>query len=88
MMQRLVDGNLVDMTPAEVAAFEADRFITSDQLAAEARKTRNDLLASSDWTQVTDSPVDQVTWAVYREALRNLPDQAGFPETINWPVAP
>ena len=88
MMQRLVDGNLVDMTPAEVAAFEADRFITSDQLAAEARKTRNDLLAASDWTQVADAPVVQAAWAAYRQELRDVTTQAGFPENINWPVAP
>jgi hypothetical protein len=54
----------------------------------EARTKRNQLLAASDWTQVIDAPVDQAAWAVYRQALRDITAQAGFPETINWPVAP
>jgi hypothetical protein len=54
----------------------------------EARAKRSALLAASDWTQVIDAPVDQATWAVYRQALRDITAQAGFPETINWPVAP
>ena len=53
-----------------------------------ARAQRNGLLRQSDWTQVADAPVNQAAWATYRQALRDVPDQAGFPETINWPVAP
>ena len=59
-----------------------------NQLAADARAKRNTLLAASDWTQVIDAPVDQAAWATYRQALRDITTQAGFPETINWPVAP
>ena len=59
-----------------------------NQLAAEARAKRNTLLAASDWTQVLDAPVDQTAWAVYRQALRDITSQAGFPTTIDWPVAP
>ena len=57
-------------------------------LAAAARAQRTALLQQSDWTQVADAPVNQAAWATYRQALRDVPDQAGFPETINWPVAP
>jgi hypothetical protein len=56
--------------------------------AAEARAKRNSLLAQSDWTQVADAPVDQAAWATYRQALRDITEQEGFPETINWPTAP
>ena len=56
-------------------------------LAATARAQRTVLLQQSDWTQVADAPVNQAAWATYRQALRDVPDQAGFPETINWPVA-
>lgn len=59
-----------------------------ETLAAEARATRNALLAASDWTQVADAPVDQAAWAKYRQALRDITAQEGFPETIDWPVAP
>jgi hypothetical protein len=58
------------------------------QLATEARAIRNQLLTASDWTQVADAPVDQAAWAAYRQALRDVPNQLGFPVTIDWPVAP
>jgi hypothetical protein len=57
-------------------------------LATEARAKRNSLLAQSDWTQVGDAPVDQAAWATYRQALRDITEQEGFPEIINWPTAP
>lgn len=72
------------LTQAEIAALQP----TTEQLASEARAQRNALLSASDWTQVADAPVDQATWAVYRQALRDITVQSGFPETINWPVAP
>ena len=59
-----------------------------EALATEARVQRNALLAASDWTQLPDAPVDQAAWATYRQALRDITAQAGFPEQINWPVAP
>ena len=61
---------------------------SADALATQARTKRNGLLAASDWTQVADTPVDQAAWATYRQALRDITAQAGFPETIDWPVAP
>jgi hypothetical protein len=58
-------------------------------VSAEAvRDTRDELLASSDWTQVPDAPVDQAAWAVYRKALRDVPEQEGFPSEIAWPAQP
>lgn len=59
-----------------------------EALAAQARSKRNTLLAASDWTQVADAPVDQAAWATYRQELRDITAQAGFPENISWPVAP
>ena len=60
----------------------------SNTLATEARDKRNALLSQSDWTQAADAPVDQTAWATYRQALRDITDQAGFPENIDWPIAP
>lgn len=54
----------------------------------EARDLRDDLLADCDWTQVADAPVDQSAWATYRQALRDIPQQAGFPQNVTWPVKP
>ena len=57
-------------------------------LADAVRAERDRLLAACDWTQVQDAPVDAAAWATYRQALRDVPEQAGFPEAVEWPVAP
>ncbi|EGJ20507.1 hypothetical protein RSWS8N_00475 [Cereibacter sphaeroides WS8N] len=59
-----------------------------EALAAEARAHRDALLAACDWTQVADAPVDRAAWAAYRQTLRDLPEQAGFPTGIAWPEPP
>jgi nitrogen fixation protein len=60
----------------------------NDRAAAKIRTERDAKLTESDWTQVADAPVDQAAWATYRQALRDIPDQAGFPNNINWPTEP
>lgn len=60
-----------------------------DTAQAEAiRKQRTEKLKDSDWTQVDDAPVDKTAWATYRQALRDITLQTGFPWTITWPDAP
>lgn len=59
-----------------------------EKAAAEIRKTRDNLLASADWTQAQDTalPPDEVTaYKAYRQALRDIPEQAGFPYDVAWP---
>lgn len=56
--------------------------------SASMRGKRNDLLQESDWTQISDSPVDKQVWATYRQALRDITDQEGFPYSITWPTKP
>jgi hypothetical protein len=53
---------------------------------ANVRNQRNNKLIESDWTQVADSPVDKNVWAAYRQALRDVTNQKGFPWTIDWPT--
>lgn len=54
-----------------------------------ARIHRNTLLADCDWTQMPDVPANtSIKWTAYREALRNIPSQNTFPQTITWPVKP
>ena len=52
----------------------------------EARSKRDLILTASD----TMALVDRVTneWKTYRQALRDVPQQAGFPTNITWPVKP
>jgi hypothetical protein len=57
----------------------------------ESIANRNFLLLRSDWTQLSDVDLtaeQKQAWAVYRQALRDITEQAGFPETIDWPVPP
>lgn len=56
--------------------------------ATEVRFERNVKLSATDWTQVADTTADKAAWATYRQALRNVPSQAGFPWTIEWPTQP
>lgn len=67
------------------AAYKAAK--DADQASA-VRADRNARLAACDWTQLSDAPVDDLEWAVYRQALRDIPSQPGFPWTVDWPVAP
>lgn len=59
-----------------------------DDLASAARDERDLLLAKCDWTQIADAPVDKAAWATYRQALRDIPEQEGFPTDVTWPTKP
>lgn len=54
----------------------------------EVRADRNRRLMATDWTQLDDVPVDKEKWAKYRQELRNLSNQEGFPWEVKWPVQP
>ena len=76
----------IDWTQMKTAEqIEAERL---ERATKSARNQRDRLLKDSDWTQVPDSPVDQQAWADYRQALRDVPQQTGFPTDINWPTKP
>ena len=58
--------------------------------AGAQRGRRDALLAASDWTQLADAPLSpeqRAAWAGYRAALRDLPDDPGFPD-VAFPAAP
>lgn len=76
-------------TKYSVADMEADAKAAKDAEVAKAVRANRDLMLSqSDWTQVADAPVNKAAWATYRQALRDLPSQAGFPHNITWPNKP
>lgn len=77
-------GNVTTAAQHE-AAYKAQK--DADQ-AKGVREQRNRILAESDWTQLVDAKVDSLIWANYRQALRDIPSQNGFPWTINWPTKP
>lgn len=52
---------------------------------------RNRLLLATDWTQMNDAPLTGnlvLSWKNYRQALRDIPRQTGFPSNVVWPVPP
>jgi hypothetical protein len=55
---------------------------------SEVRQQRNQLLSACDWTQLPDAPVPAAPWAAYRQELRDVTAQAGFPWDVVWPEEP
>jgi Phage tail assembly chaperone protein len=84
---QMSDGNwyrnyvAIDMPDETKAALDA-------QQATSVRAERNKRLSACDWTQLADAPVDNLAWAIYRQALRDIPEQPGFPLNITWPEMP
>jgi hypothetical protein len=75
-----------DATAAEQeAAYKAQK---DAEQAKAVRTDRNQRLKDTDWTQVADAPVDKAAWAAYRQALRDITAQAGFPWNVTWPTQP
>ncbi|NVZ08029.1 hypothetical protein HW932_01985 [Allochromatium humboldtianum] len=70
--------------------FQADTWkIPSERATFLARLERDRRLKASDWTQLSDAPgVARNEWQRYRQALRDVPAQPGFPEHIEWPTPP
>jgi len=86
-LPELVDGAWVVLW--DVVQKTAEELAEEDERQAEkVRDSRNAKLAASDWTQLADAPVDQTAWATYRQALRDVPTQAGFPWEVIWPSKP
>ena len=59
----------------------------TNQETARVRAERNSLLSQTDWRYRRDQTTTP-EWDAYCQALRDVPSQAGFPWTIEWPVAP
>lgn len=51
------------------------------------RVKRDELLAETDWIASSDVTMSD-DWKTYRQALRDVPTQSSFPETITWPTKP
>jgi len=88
-------GETVSLTPSEETARDAEEAVWEEERPARAmtklRMERNALLASSDWTQASDSPLNdgaKSEWAVHRQLLRDLPATESDPADPTWPEAP
>jgi len=90
-----VDGVDIQLTPEEETARDVEEAVWEEEKPARAmaslRLKRNTLLVESDWTQYTDSPLDdevKTEWAVYRVSLRDLPENTDDPANPTWPTPP
>ena len=82
---KLQDGQPVERSEEEI---EVDRVPIQ---ASSARAQRDKLLAATDWAVLPDSPLDEsskTSLKTYRQALRDVPQQEGFPNNISWPNMP
>jgi hypothetical protein len=78
-----------DGVTTSAAEAEAEYKTRKDaEQAANVRTSRNDLLGKCDWTQIADSTADKPVWATYRQALRDVTAQDGFPWNVTWPEQP
>jgi len=83
-LQKFVLEDIVFDTPEEKqAAVDA----TVANAEAGVRTERDELLAATDWSGNSDVTMASAM-TTYRQALRDVPAQAGFPNTITWPTAP
>lgn len=83
-IDQVIDG--VTITAAEQEA--SYKAMKDAEQAKNVRTSRNQLLKDCDWTQLADSTANKEAWATYRQALRDVTEQEGFPWTITWPDAP
>ena len=83
-----------DAKKAEIYKAIASSPLTDEEKLANFRIERTRRLNICDWTQLPDSPLSstkKAEWATYRQALRDLPDQSGFPweaDGMTWPTKP
>jgi hypothetical protein len=78
-------------TDGETTAAEQEaayKAMKDAEQAKSVRASRTEKLKDCDWTQIADSTADKTAWATYRQALRDITAQSGFPWAITWPDAP
>lgn len=72
-----------------IEPYEEDEELYLKELTDDIREERNYLLKSSDWTQLDDVPEKiKSEWGKYRQKLRDITSQTGFPENVLWPEEP
>ena len=94
--QYIKDGQAVDIPPKPDYASHFDH--ASGQWIGDSANQeaiivarRNALLYKSDWTQLPNGPLTseaQQQWAVYRQQLRDMTSQSGYPFNVVWPIPP
>lgn len=81
------NGVVVPLTEAEEAEWTIWESQADERAAEEVRDSRNAKLAATDWRAGNDLIMSD-EWKAYRQALRDIPAQSGFPNDITWPSEP
>ena len=85
-----VGGEMIQYTSEEETVADAEQLAvdngTSSSIPVIMRQERDILLSESDIYALADRITDE--WRIYRQALRDVPSQAGFPNSITWPTKP
>tara|TARA_R110000823_G_scaffold254414_2_gene376734 strand:- start:208 stop:486 length:279 start_codon:yes stop_codon:yes gene_type:complete len=88
---KIVNGSIASLTEGEVAALnlrEAEWVEGEhDRQASDVRNQRNSLLSDTDWIALSDNTMS-TEMAAYRQALRDVTTQEGFPYSVTWPTKP
>ena len=92
----IVDGNIIEVDENDAKHSTQHGYTQSqietqlaEELAVEVRSERNRLLIETDWTQGRDVVLsNDAEWKTYRQALRDLSSQSGFPSNVTWPTKP
>ena len=61
--------------------------LSTEEISMIERGERDRLLIETDWWAMSDLTMTDAQTA-YRQALRDVPEQSGFPNTITWPTKP
>ena len=92
-MQKIVNRVLVDCNDAEVIEMQA---VTNEansisvrlaELEFNIKHERDNLLSQTDWMALSDTTMSPA-WSTYRQALRDVTAQEGFPFSVDWPTQP
>lgn len=98
------DGTKIKLWPYNKAKFAVGQTVamkqykiveipapTTEEVAAQVRSQRDAMIAETDYLMMSDYPIsdeDKALVETYRQALRDIPEQEGFPSEVQWPVAP
>lgn len=93
LIQRPVRPSAYHFWNKENKVWVLDEVARNTEESAEARAKRDRLLTESDWTDTLsfrerNGEAKYAEWQTYRQALRDITSQQGFPLNIDWPVPP
>jgi hypothetical protein len=92
-----IENNQPQVIPTKPSKYSIFDYTTKqwvldeNQAISDVLQKRNTLLYASDWTQIPNNPLSvalQAEWATYRQELRDISKQSGYPYNVIWPTPP